>query len=238
MHKYIRLLVSLSVLMIFAEAQAVPRKLQVYAHRGVRAYAPENTIPGYELALRTGADWLDMDVVLTKEGEVIVSHDPVLNPDIVRDAQGRFLAKDVAKYTVKNLTVPELQKFDVGRMNPDSAYAKFFPEQKPVDGTRMPLLSEVIRYVKKNSKNKIGFQIEMKTDPAHPEYSADPATFAKALNRVLVAEKISDRVEVRAEQRPGPQHPGERPVEAVRDPGEADHRRDPLQRMDRPEERG
>jgi glycerophosphoryl diester phosphodiesterase len=185
----------------------------IYAHRGLRAYAPENTMPAYEAMLAVGTDWVDMDVVLTKEGALVVTHDPVLNPDLVRDERGHFLAKNkeailhgpiservayLRKYTVKNLTVPELRAFDVGRLNPDSAYAKFFPDQLAVDGTPMPTLREVIRYVNRATKNRMGFQIEMKTDPFHPEYSPDPEEFARALAEVLKGEKIVDRAEIQA----------------------------------------
>jgi glycerophosphoryl diester phosphodiesterase len=194
-------------------AEPVLHTVQVYAHRGARAFAPENSMPAYRASLRIGTDWADMDIVLTKDGNVLVSHDPVLDPDIVRDAQGRFLAKNkealkaasaseqaeyIRKYSAKNLTLAELQQFDVGRLNPNSAYAKLFPDQLPLDGTRMPTLRDVIRYVNKISKRTVGFQIEMKTDPAHPETSADPRIFAEALYKVLSAEKVIDRSEIQA----------------------------------------
>jgi glycerophosphoryl diester phosphodiesterase len=187
--------------------------LEVYAHRGARSFAPENTMPAYRATLRIGADWVDMDVVLTKDGEVLISHDPLLNPDIVRDASGNFLAKNkeslrtvgagekaeyVRKYAAKNLTLHELQQFDVGRLNRESAYSKFFPDQLAVDGTRMPTLREVVQFVNARTKRKVGFQIEMKTDPAHPEYSSDPKEFARALYKILKEEKIIDLAEIQA----------------------------------------
>jgi glycerophosphoryl diester phosphodiesterase len=186
---------------------------QVYAHRGARSFSPENTMPAYKATLHIGTDWVDMDVVLTKDGEVLISHDPLLNPNIVRDVQGNFIAKNketrkkmspedladfVSKYAAKNLTLHELQQFDVGRLNQDSAYAKFFPDQFAIDGTHMPTLLEAIHYVNRVTKNKVGFQIEMKTDPNHPEYSADPKLFAQALYKILKDEKILDRAEIQA----------------------------------------
>jgi glycerophosphoryl diester phosphodiesterase len=197
-----------------ASALAQPaRHVEVYAHRGVRAFAPENTLAGYKTALRIGADWIDMDVVLTKEGEVLLSHDLVLNPDITRDERGKFLAQSrdalakyspaerseyERKYAVKNLTLQELRRFDVGRLNPDSAYARFFPEQVPVDGSRMPTLREVVRSTERMARKKIHFQIEMKTEPARPDYSPPPEAFAAAVYKVLKEEGILERVEVHA----------------------------------------
>ena len=196
---------------VAADSKAMP--IQVYAHRGARSFAPENTMPAYKATLSIGADWVDMDVVMTKDGEILISHDPLLNPDIVRDSEGHFIAKNkealkkfspaqiqdyVRKYAVKNLTLSELGKFDVGRLNQDSAYSKFFPDQFAVDGTRMPTLREVVRYVNRETKNRVGFQIEMKTDPAHPEYSADPKVFAQALYKILKEENIVARAEIQA----------------------------------------
>ena len=207
-------LLLVALLLPAALAWASPNKrIEVYAHRGVRAFAPENSLPGYTTALRIGADWMDMDVVLTREGEVLLSHDLVLNPDITRDQGGRFLARSREalakyspaarseydrKYAVRGLTLQELERFDVGRLNPDSAYARFFPDQVPVDGTRMPTLREVVRFVDHTTRKKGRFQIEMKTDPSRPDYSPPPAAFAAAVYRVLQEEGILDRVEVHA----------------------------------------
>jgi glycerophosphoryl diester phosphodiesterase len=189
------------------------QKVEVYAHRGARAYAPENTMPAYEATLHIGTDWVDMDVVLTKDGQVLISHDPVLNPDIVRDADRNFIAPNKEalqkyspakraafnqKYAAKNLTLAQLQTFDVGRLNLSSHYSTFFPDQRAIDGTHMPTLLEVIHYVNRITKNKVGFQIEMKTDPAHPEYSADATVFAQALYKILKDEKLIDRAEIQA----------------------------------------
>lgn len=212
------LFVLIGVLGIVRTIRAAPLKraltgIQVYAHRGLRAFAPENTMPGYAAMLKAGADWADMDVVLTKDGEILVSHDPVMNPDIVRDGSGRFIGPNketvmklpptelgayIQKYAAKNLTLAELRKFDVGALNPSSAYAKFFPDQVAVDGTRMPTLREVVRYVNRATGGKMGFQIEMKTDPTHPAFSADPGKFAAALAKLLKEEKIVDRAEIQA----------------------------------------
>jgi glycerophosphoryl diester phosphodiesterase len=201
----------------FARAASTLRKepsgVQIYAHRGMRAYAPENSMPAYEAMMKVGTDWADMDVVFTRDGQIVIGHDPVLNPDIVRDASGQFLAKNkeailhgskeeqiayIRKYAIKGLTYADLQKYDVGMLNPDAPYAKYFPDQISVNGTRMPLLRDFVHYVNKKTGGKMGFQIEMKTDPTHPEYSADSQKFAEALAKILKEEKIIDRAEIQA----------------------------------------
>jgi glycerophosphoryl diester phosphodiesterase len=143
-------------------------KVEVYAHRGARSYAPENTIPGYTTGLSIGTDWVDMDIVMSKEGEIIVSHDIRLNPDIVRGADGKFITD---RLLVKSLTLEQIKQYDVGRINTASAYSKFFPAQIGMDGVSMPTLREVIKYVNSKTNKKVGFQIEFKTDPEHPDWA-------------------------------------------------------------------
>ena len=205
-------LAALTLLPVSTSAQPV-RGVEVYAHRGARAFSPENTLPAFKTALRIGADWVDMDVVLTKENEVLVSHDPVLNPDITRDERGEFLAQSREalakrppaerleydrKYAVRGLTLKELARFDVGRLNPESAYSRFFPDQFPVDGTRMPTLREAVRLAEKATRKQTRFQIELKTDPSRPDYSPPPEVFAAAVYKVLKDEGVINRVEVHA----------------------------------------
>ena len=170
-------------------------KLEVYAHRGARSYAPENSIPGYATGLAIGTNWVDMDIVMSKDGEVIVSHDIRLNPDIVRGPDGKFITD---RMLVKSLSLAEIKQYDVGRLDTASAYSKFFPAQVGMDGVTMPTLREVIRYVLGKTRNKVGFQIEFKTDPEHPDWTYTPAEFAAALLRILREENIVGNCEIQS----------------------------------------
>jgi glycerophosphoryl diester phosphodiesterase len=170
-------------------------KIEVYAHRGARCYAPENTIAGYTTGLAIGTDWVDMDIVMSKEGEVIVSHDIWLNPDLVRGPDGKFITE---KMLVKSLLLSQIKQFDVGRLDTASSYSKFFPAQAGMDGITMPTLREVIRHVNSKTNNNVGFQIEFKTDPEHPDWTYTPAKFAAALYKILLEEKIILNCEIQS----------------------------------------
>ncbi len=188
--------------------------IQVYAHRGARSYVPENVLPGYRTGLAIGTDWVDMDVVMDRDSNVVVSHDLWLNPDIVRGPDGKFLARSRAAmlrgippgktdeylqpYLVRNLNYSRLQQYDVGMLNPDSPYAAYFPDQYPVNGTRMPLLRDVIRYTRNLTGGRVGYQIEIKSDPEHDTWTYPPAEFASALYTVLKEENITDTCEIQA----------------------------------------
>ncbi|HEY5511333.1 MAG TPA: glycerophosphodiester phosphodiesterase family protein [Prolixibacteraceae bacterium] len=170
-------------------------KVEVYAHRGARSYAPENSIPGYTSGLAIGTDWVDMDIVMSKDGEVVVSHDIRIQPDIVRGSDGKFITE---RKLVKTLTLDELKKYDVGRMNLTSAYSKFFPAQLGMDGVTMPTLREVIHFVNGKTGRKVGFQIEFKTDPEHNDWTFTPAEFAAALYKILKEENIVTICEIQS----------------------------------------
>jgi glycerophosphoryl diester phosphodiesterase len=170
--------------------------IDIYGHRGARGLSPENTLPAYQTALNLDVDYVDMDVVMTKDRVLVVQHDLALNPDITRDKGGNWIKNK--HLLVKNLTLKELQQYDVGRINPRAAYAKLFPHQISKDGTPIPTLREVIQFVKRHAKKKVGFQIEIKTDPEHPELTYTPEEIAEALVKILKEENIARQTEVQA----------------------------------------
>ena len=144
--------------------------IDVQGHRGARGLLPENTLPSFQRALELGVDTLELDCGVTKDGVVVVHHDRRLNPDITRGPDGKWIASPGP--TIRSLTFAELQQYDVGRIRPGSSYAKRFPHQQPVDGTRIPRLSDVL-------KLKSRFNIETKISPDHPDETAGADEFAK-----------------------------------------------------------
>ncbi len=146
--------------------------MDIQGHRGARGHLPENTLPAFALAMEFGVDTLELDCGVTKDGVVVVHHDRRLNPDVARGPDGKWVASPAP--TVYSLTYMELQHYDVGRLRPGSEYAKRFPHQKPLDGTRVPALSEVLKMQKR-------FNIETKTSAAHPDETLPPEAFARAL---------------------------------------------------------
>lgn len=165
-------------------------------HRGARGLAPEHTLPGYDVALAMGVDTVDMDVGMTKEGILVATHDVALNPNITRDQQGQWVTRQ--DLYIKNLTLMQLKTYDVGRIKPDTHYARLFPDQKPVDRTPIPTVKEVIQYVKKYTSKRVKFQFEIKTHPQHPEWTFSPEIIAAALVKLIEEEQIVDRAIIQA----------------------------------------
>jgi glycerophosphoryl diester phosphodiesterase len=161
-------------------------------HRGARGLLPENTLPAYEQALRIGVTTLELDVGVSSDGVVVISHDRSLNPEITRDSTGQWLAAPVL---VNSLTFKQLQSYDVGRINPASPYAKRFATQVPRDGTRMPALAELFERMQTTS---VHFNIETKISPEKPSETVSPEVFVDKLLAVVHAHGMAKRVVVQS----------------------------------------
>ena len=159
--------------------------VDIQGHRGARGYAPENTLPGFERALAIGVTTLELDVGVTRDAVVVIHHDRGLNPDTTRGPDGQWLA--LPGPLIKDLSYAELQRYDVGRIKPGSEYEKRFPHQKPVDGTRVPRLSDLFA----KAGSKVRFNIETKVAPNE---TIEPEPFARA----VVAEVRKAKMEKRA----------------------------------------
>lgn len=141
-------------------------------HRGARGLAPENTLPAFLRATEIGVATLELDTGITKDGIVVVAHDRRLNPDITRDSGGNWIASPAPR--VRDLTLAELRRFDVGTIKPGTDYAKQFASQAAVPGTSMPTLAEIARFPGR-------FNIETKISPLVPDDTLDPEAFARTL---------------------------------------------------------
>jgi len=164
-------------------------------HRGTRGLAPENTLAAFRKALEIGVTTLETDMAVTRDGVLVISHDPFLNPDVVRDREGHWLAAKGPP--IHTLTLAELRTYDIGRLNPQSAYAKQFPEQRAADGERFPELSEVFALGKSSGK-PVRFNIETKITPTSGTETPDAASFAKLVVAAVRGAGITQRVTVQS----------------------------------------
>jgi len=165
-------------------------------HRGARGLAPENTLPAFATALSLGVVTLELDVGITGDGVIVVSHDPYLNPDLTRGPDGAYLTDKSPP--LRTLTWTELQRFDLGRINPESRYAKTQPEQKAVDGTRMPRLAEVFALTRRARNYDVGFNIETKISPLTPDQTLPPDEFTDRLLAVIHANGMAGQVMIQS----------------------------------------
>ena len=172
-------------------AVAVPA-FDLQGHRGARGLAPENTLAGFARALGLGVSTLELDLAVTRDGVVVVSHDPVLNPDLARGPDGAWL--EGPRPSVIALSRAELAKYDVGRLRPGSPYARQFPDQVPVDGARIPTLAEVFALARRAGNGEVRFNVETKVDPRRPSLTPAPEAFADAVLAVVNDAGMASRV--------------------------------------------
>lgn len=139
---------------------------------------PENTIPAFQYAIANGVDVLELDMGVTKDGVVVVSHDPYLEPPVCTGPRG--------KTAIHDLTLAEVREWDCGKVrNPG------FSKQTPIPGTRMPTLDEVFDLA---PGNPVQFNIETKIFADHPELSPPPAEFVRLVLELVRKHHLENRV--------------------------------------------
>lgn len=146
---------------IFAACSTQVAPLDTQAHRGGRGLMPENTIPAMLHAIDLDVTTLELDLQISKDLKVVVSHDPNFNADITTTPEGEYLTKEDAKTRlIYTMPYDSIAKYDVGlKEHPD------FPEQKKMEAQK-PLLSDLIAASEAYAKEKgklMNYNIEIKS---------------------------------------------------------------------------
>lgn len=165
--------------------------MQVIAHRGGAGLRVENTLAAFANAIDLDAAGAELDVHLTRDGEVVVHHDARLNPGYCRGPDGKWITPDEA-LPIADLALAELQRYDIGTPNPADPYAAQFPRIQPVADQRVPALRDVIRLVQARTDD---FQlvIEIKT-PVLEAASRPWAPLLAATLAVIEEERFAKHV--------------------------------------------
>jgi len=163
-------------------------------HRGCRGLMPENTIPAMLKAIDLGVTTLEMDVVITKDKKVILSHEQWFGQEITTKPDGTYMgAREERKYNIYWMTYEQTKDFDVG-MKPHPR----FPQQQKMKVTK-PLLSDVVDSVNKAMMTRRRpfpyYNIETKTNPEFDGvFQPKPGEFVELLMGVIKEKGIEDRV--------------------------------------------
>jgi glycerophosphoryl diester phosphodiesterase len=163
-------------------------------HRGCRGLMPENTIAGMYKAIDLGVTTLEMDVVVTKDKKVVLSHEPWFSQEITTKPDGSIMGpREERKFNLYWMTYEDVKTFDVGlKLHPR------FPKQEKMKAIK-PMLSDLFdsveAYLVAKNLPKVQYNIETKCLPAgdkvfHPE----PAEFVDLLMGVIKEKKMEDRV--------------------------------------------
>ncbi len=172
----------------------VPNKFDLEGHRGCRGLMPENTIPAMLNAIDLNVNTLEMDVVITADNKVVVSHEPYFNHEITTLPNGdTIIAKDEWSYNIFKMNYDSIKLFDAG-MKPHPR----FPSQQKMKVTK-PLLADLIdsveAYLLKTNHTKVNYNIEIKSlDSTDNVYHPAPGEYANLLMKVINDKNISNRV--------------------------------------------
>ncbi|MBO2010066.1 glycerophosphodiester phosphodiesterase family protein [Hymenobacter negativus] len=183
-----------ALLLLAQTALAQTRPLDIQGHRGCRGLMPENTIPAMRKALDLGVTTLEMDIAISQDKQVLLSHDPFMNSGFVYQPNGQPIAKaDEKALKIYSLPYAEIRRYDVGSHgNPK------FPQQQKLLAYK-PLLAEVIdsaeTYARRKQRPAPFYNIETKTTPDgdgtnHPA----PEEFVRLLLAVVNAKGVQSRV--------------------------------------------
>ena len=160
---------------------AAGHPILVHGHRGARARRPENTIPAFQYAIEQGVDALEMDMAVTRDNVIVISHDPILQPPVCSGPAG-----NAEKAVIHELTLAEVRQWDCGAVrNPR------FDTQQTVPGTRMPTLDEVFQLA---PSGHFDYNIETKSFLDKPEYTPPPEEFARMVLAKIRQYKLEKRI--------------------------------------------
>lgn len=146
-------------------AQIYIPKFDLQGHRGARGLQPENTIPAFLVALDHGVTTIELDVVITKDKQIVVSHEPWMSASIcLKPDSSVITSKEEKKFNIFQMTYDEVRQFDCGSKGNDK-----FPEQQKLKIAK-PLLSDVIvaveDHIRSYTQYEVDYNIEIKSSPA------------------------------------------------------------------------
>lgn len=166
----------------------------VIGHRGSRGLKPENSLPAFATALQLGAGGLEMDLFITKDGQVVVTHDATISPQLCIRPEGTSLGEQESeRLKIHQLTLEEIKPYDCGS-KPDP----LFPEQENTE-THIPLLGDVLEAACRHARvsKPLQFLLEIKSDPATDNiYHPEPHYFVKRVLEVVAEKNMQQQVAI------------------------------------------
>ena len=202
--------------------------VQIYAHRGLRALLPENSLAGEIAVMRLGVDYIDMDILYTKDGVLIAAHDiytrwyvaektksketalprpekrkidPISGHKKYPEPWKGYLEHHQDNFLYKMTYKEIIEDYSIGRAAPDSIFIKhIFPKQAAFEYMPYAKADDVIDIALKYGGKKIGFNLELKDSPEEEtkKFAPDAKEFAARIYKMIKEKKIIDQTEIQA----------------------------------------
>ncbi|WP_308249825.1 glycerophosphodiester phosphodiesterase family protein [Sphaerisporangium fuscum] len=151
--------------------------MEIHGHRGARGLRPENTLPGMAHTLELGVHAIELDVALTADRQLVLTHDLTVSAVTSVDTAPATPADPAFPYVgkpIRSLSLAQLRTLDVGVRRPKTRADRFVGTQLPIPGTRMPTLGAVLGLLAAYGADGVRLNVEIKSDPTRPDLSGDP----------------------------------------------------------------
>lgn len=181
----------------YARAGVTFGAFDLEAHRGGRDERPENTLYSEAYAMQVGVSTIELDTQLTKDGQLVVSHNPVMNPNITKGPDGKYVP--AGKYDLRTMTLAEIKKFTIGEMNPKCGdyWEGHGRTQLQMPNVHFNTLDDEFELAKTYGNDKIIWNVETKLYGAPTEgyiNQPDPVTFTKKVYECIKKHHMENRV--------------------------------------------
>ena len=169
------------------------KQIDIQGHRGCRGLLPENSLPAFEKAIDLGVHTLELDIVISKDNKVVVSHEPYMNPIICLNPKGEILPDNSEDtYNLYHMNYDEIKQFDCG-----SKFHPTYPQQEKLK-TYKPLLSEVFDLVKTKDSD-VKFNIEIKSEPSYYGiFTPQPEAYVTLVLDAIEKNEMMNRVNLQS----------------------------------------
>ena len=217
MHWKMPLLLFFVVLMVLGcrpERDPLPEGFDIQGHRGAMGLKPENTLPGFYKAVDLDVTTIEFDLAVSKEHKLVISHEPWFRANICLQPDGSPIPPNRERsFRLYDMPYETIEQFDCGSLQHPS-----HPDQQTIFAVK-PLMTEAIEavdeYVRSRGLPPVGYNIEIKSDPAWDNsLTPEPAVFARLLHEELLA--LEDRLDTPLLDRVSVQSFDPRPLHALR----------------------
>jgi glycerophosphoryl diester phosphodiesterase len=176
-------------------ATAQPPDFDLQAHRGGRGETTEESLRAFAKSLELGVSTLELDIVLSKDGQPLVWHDPAIQADKCADTAPAFAGDPAYPYVgklVHELTLVQIRTLDCGKRLAE------FPDAEVVRGNKIAILPEVFALADSYRAAAVRYNVETKVEADHPGASAEPQEFVDVILAAVRAGGKLDRVEIQS----------------------------------------
>ncbi|MFD1063358.1 glycerophosphodiester phosphodiesterase family protein [Winogradskyella litorisediminis] len=181
------------IILAFMMSCSLKSQIDIQGHRGCRGLFPENSLPAFEYAIKLGVHTLELDIAITKDKQVIVTHEPFMSRTICLNPEGNPIAKNNDKqFNLYEMTHDDIKRFDCG-----TKLHSRFPKQAKVKVYK-PLLKEVFDLVKQHQSD-VRLNIEIKSKPEYYGiYTPQPSEYVKLVLNEIKSEGFGSRVNLQS----------------------------------------